>query len=251
MEGIIIPFMIVCYYVVIWGLEMPCQCRQWIHSGYYCCCSWYCWTWYLCLSDSHVLFLLWGWDLQEAGIKFPSIDSLSSSWDYKSSPASCVSWNSQRVGTHLSTGQKNSSQILSSWQNLQHKLGLVRSQESSSTSPTLIALLWWASIFTHTVLPCLLPLTWLFTPEHISRTGLHGWSFLHFSFHFCQDSLQSAIWAGTLEHTQYFMDESPVLSQSRRRHYFHPAHVVLTVPGDTKICCHPFMENSHPQSPSS
>lgn len=84
---------------------------------------------------------------------------------------------------------------------------------------------------------CLLPRTWHLTPEPTSHTVLQGWSFLHFSFHFCQDALGSAIRAGILEHTQYLMDVSPVYYQSRSRCHSSPALIILTIPSDIKICC--------------
>lgn len=73
-------------------MKHPPTVRHWMHSGCYYCCSWYDRSWYVCLSSSCVLFLQLGWDCQETGIKFPSIDLFSPSWNYKRSPASCISW---------------------------------------------------------------------------------------------------------------------------------------------------------------
>lgn len=141
-------------------MKHPPTVRHWIHSGYYYCYSWYDWSWYVCLSSSYVLFLLLGWDFQETGIKFPSTDLFFPSWNYKRSPASCISWSPCMALPWLSYCGHLPDYLLEELlpsSELQVKLAaqvppwLLGGQESS-TAPTLIAPPWWALICIHTSL---------------------------------------------------------------------------------------------------
>lgn len=153
---------------------------------------------YLCLSGSCVFLLLLGWDLQEAEIKFPSVDSLSPSWDHKSLLLP-VSHGAANVGLCPQGAWELLWLLAWPWQEellspeLPAKLAvqvrpcLLGGQESSSLHPSLphFGEHWCSS--SPLYYPCLLPLTGLFTLEHLSGTGLQGCSFFHFRLHSCQD----------------------------------------------------------------